>query len=411
MTPRLRPRHAGEPADPPRRLRGDRPHPAPRRAAHVPAGRRRQQPRQRSQERAQAAQGVQPRTRRDPHRRRADRRPVDSHHRRLQVHAPVPAGRPVRARRRLPVVRQPGGQHRRRGVVQQRAHRSGHQLAAPGHRRRAQRQVRAPTTSCCRSPQSAQQTAEAALRGQRGSVVALDVQTGAVLAMYSNPTFNPNGLSVHDTQVVQNTFNDINSDANGKPALQRAYRDRYSPGSTFKVVTSKSAIEAGHRDDRRPRLPRAERLPDPGHEHDARQLRRRRRAAARCGRASSTRATPPSPRSATSSATASRRRWSSAASTSAPPIDLAPAAVESVGPRVGRRPGPLRAGRHRPGRRVHLAAADGADRRGHRQRRRDHGTARRAGDPQPRRQDRAHHRTPRTGRRACSRPPRLRSPT
>jgi len=61
--------------------------------------------------------------------------------------------------------------------------------------------------------------------------------------MYSNPTFNPNGLSVHDTQVVQTTFNQIN--AGDKPALQRAYRDRYPPGSTFKVVTSKSAIETG----------------------------------------------------------------------------------------------------------------------------------------------------------------------
>jgi peptidoglycan glycosyltransferase len=93
--------------------------------------------------------------------------------------------------------------------------------------------------------ESAQKTAEQALAGQRGSVVALDVQTGAVLAMYSNPTFNPNGLSIQNTQVVQDTFNQINSDANGKPALQRAYRDRYSPGSTFKVVTTKSAIETG----------------------------------------------------------------------------------------------------------------------------------------------------------------------
>lgn len=93
--------------------------------------------------------------------------------------------------------------------------------------------------------ESAQRSAEAALHGQRGSVVALDVQTGAVVAMYSNPSFNPNGLSVHNSQFVQDTFNQINSDANGKPALQRAYRDRYSPGSTFKVITSKSAIEAG----------------------------------------------------------------------------------------------------------------------------------------------------------------------
>jgi peptidoglycan glycosyltransferase len=93
--------------------------------------------------------------------------------------------------------------------------------------------------------ESAQKAARDALGGQKGSVVALDVRTGAVLAMYSNPTYNPNLLSVHDPQAVQDTFNAINSDANDKPALQRAYRDRYPPGSTFKVVTSKSAIETG----------------------------------------------------------------------------------------------------------------------------------------------------------------------
>jgi peptidoglycan glycosyltransferase len=92
---------------------------------------------------------------------------------------------------------------------------------------------------------SAQQTAKDALGGQKGSVVALDVHTGAVLAMYSNPSFNPNGLSVHDSQAVQDNFNAINSDANDKPALQRAYRERYPPGSTFKVVTTKSALELG----------------------------------------------------------------------------------------------------------------------------------------------------------------------
>jgi peptidoglycan glycosyltransferase len=60
--------------------------------------------------------------------------------------------------------------------------------------------------------------------------------------MYSNPTFDPNALSVHSTAIVQSAFNQINS--GDKAALQRAYRDRYSPGSTFKVITSKSAIEA-----------------------------------------------------------------------------------------------------------------------------------------------------------------------
>jgi peptidoglycan glycosyltransferase len=91
--------------------------------------------------------------------------------------------------------------------------------------------------------QAAQRVAEQSLADQRGSVVALDLTDGSVLAMYSNPTFNPNGLSVQDTQVVQTTFNQINS--GDEAAKQRAYRERYSPGSTFKVVTSKSAIEAG----------------------------------------------------------------------------------------------------------------------------------------------------------------------
>jgi peptidoglycan glycosyltransferase len=93
--------------------------------------------------------------------------------------------------------------------------------------------------------QTAQKAAADALGGQRGSVVALDVQTGAVLAMYSNPSYNPNGLAVQNSVFVQNAFNFINSDASGDAALQRAYRERYPPGSTFKVVTSKSAIELG----------------------------------------------------------------------------------------------------------------------------------------------------------------------
>jgi peptidoglycan glycosyltransferase len=63
--------------------------------------------------------------------------------------------------------------------------------------------------------------------------------------MYSNPTFDPNFLAVHDSKVVQTAFNFINSDASGKSALQRAYREIYPPGSTFKVVTAKSAIETG----------------------------------------------------------------------------------------------------------------------------------------------------------------------
>jgi penicillin-binding protein A len=110
--------------------------------------------------------------------------------------------------------------------------------------------------------QAAQRTAETALGNQRGSVVALNLTNGEVLAMYSNPTFNPNGLSVQDTQVVQTTFNQINSgDDAAKP---RAYFERYSPGSTFKVVTSKSAIEANIAQPDNPVFPNRDGFPIPG---------------------------------------------------------------------------------------------------------------------------------------------------
>jgi peptidoglycan glycosyltransferase len=93
--------------------------------------------------------------------------------------------------------------------------------------------------------QSVQQAAAGALGDTKGSVVALDVKSGAVLAMYSNPSFDPNFLAVHNPLVAQTAYNYINSDASGTAALQRAYREIYPPGSTFKVVTAKSAMELG----------------------------------------------------------------------------------------------------------------------------------------------------------------------
>ncbi len=92
--------------------------------------------------------------------------------------------------------------------------------------------------------QNAQQTARDALAGQKGSVVALDIQTGAVVAMYSNPTFDPNPLAGHDTNKVNVAGFLLNSDT-AKPALARSYRERFPPGSTFKVVTTAGALDLG----------------------------------------------------------------------------------------------------------------------------------------------------------------------
>jgi peptidoglycan glycosyltransferase len=90
----------------------------------------------------------------------------------------------------------------------------------------------------------AQREAQSALGFQRGSVVLLDVQTGAILALYSNPSFDPNPLASHNAQVAQADFTALNRDPD-QPALPRAYRELYPPGSSFKTVTTSVALEDG----------------------------------------------------------------------------------------------------------------------------------------------------------------------
>jgi peptidoglycan glycosyltransferase len=89
-----------------------------------------------------------------------------------------------------------------------------------------------------------QRAAEGALQGRAGAVVALDPRTGGVLAMYSNPTFDPNVLSTLDTRAGNAANTELNQ-RDGNPKLSRAYQDRFSPGSTFKVVTATAGIESG----------------------------------------------------------------------------------------------------------------------------------------------------------------------
>jgi peptidoglycan glycosyltransferase len=86
-----------------------------------------------------------------------------------------------------------------------------------------------------------QKAAAQALGNRRGSVVAVDPRNGALLAMVSFPTFDPNVLAAHDLKAVQRSWNAYQADP-GKPMLPRPYRERYSPGSTFKVVTASAAI-------------------------------------------------------------------------------------------------------------------------------------------------------------------------
>jgi penicillin-binding protein A len=90
----------------------------------------------------------------------------------------------------------------------------------------------------------AQQKARDVLGGERGSVVALDPNTGAILAMYSNPSYDPNPLAGHDVEAVDDFGQALQQNLD-KPDLARSYRERYPPGSTFKVVTASVALDSG----------------------------------------------------------------------------------------------------------------------------------------------------------------------
>lgn len=92
---------------------------------------------------------------------------------------------------------------------------------------------------------AAQEAAFRALGDQRGAAVAIDPQTGAILALVSTPSFDPNVLAGHNTAVVNEAYRALNNDGD-RPLVNRAIGgDTYPPGSTFKLVTAAAALEAG----------------------------------------------------------------------------------------------------------------------------------------------------------------------
>ncbi len=69
-----------------------------------------------------------------------------------------------------------------------------------------------------------------AMQGKKGAVVVLEATTGKIKAMYSSPTFNPNK--------IESNWEDLNTDEENSPLLNRATRGLYPPGSIFKVITT-----------------------------------------------------------------------------------------------------------------------------------------------------------------------------
>jgi len=85
----------------------------------------------------------------------------------------------------------------------------------------------------------AQKLAAEILRGHRGSIVVMDVNTGAVLVSVSSPAFDNNPLA---WGVSSREWREIIEDRN-KPMLDRSIAGLYAPASTFKILVALAALE------------------------------------------------------------------------------------------------------------------------------------------------------------------------
>nr|WP_078876542.1 penicillin-binding protein 2 [Streptomyces sp. 150FB] len=80
-------------------------------------------------------------------------------------------------------------------------------------------------------------------KADSGSVVVMEAKTGRVVAMASQPTYDPNswvgGISAKD-------YEKLTAKSSDYPLLNRAIQSQAAPGSIFKVVSSTAAVNAGY---------------------------------------------------------------------------------------------------------------------------------------------------------------------
>jgi penicillin-binding protein A len=77
--------------------------------------------------------------------------------------------------------------------------------------------------------------------GHAAALVAIQPSTGAILALASYPTFNPNALTTFDGSRLIKIDNQLLKEPS-QPLLNRAIQETYPPGSSFKIVTSSAAF-------------------------------------------------------------------------------------------------------------------------------------------------------------------------
>ena len=95
-----------------------------------------------------------------------------------------------------------------------------------------------------------QQLAQELLKGKAGSISAMDIYTGEIIAMASSPTYDPNKFT-HG--IGHKDWGEIRDDPL-KPLVNKSIAGLYSPGSTFKPLVALAALEFGTIDPERPIL-------------------------------------------------------------------------------------------------------------------------------------------------------------
>lgn len=89
-----------------------------------------------------------------------------------------------------------------------------------------------------------QQVAKFLMGGRTGSVAVIEVDTGAVRALWSNPAYDPTTFVGRPFEEAQDSIIALQN-APGDPLLSGAYQQRFMPGSTFKVITTAIGLEEG----------------------------------------------------------------------------------------------------------------------------------------------------------------------
>ncbi|MBT1182409.1 penicillin-binding protein 2 [Bifidobacterium sp. CP2] len=89
-----------------------------------------------------------------------------------------------------------------------------------------------------------QTIASQALNNQQGAVIAMEPSTGRILAMVSNPSYDPNQLTSHDGATLKQNYAALTQDPTN-PMLNNTTSQLFPPGSTFKTVVAAAALETG----------------------------------------------------------------------------------------------------------------------------------------------------------------------